>query len=44
MDTAYEHGLARGHAIDAGEAYPLHARSIVLLQEQHPADGYRNQS
>jgi isoamylase len=41
MDTAYEHGLARGHAIDAGAAYPLHGRSLVLLQEQHAGNGYR---
>jgi glycogen operon protein len=41
MDTAYEHGLARGHAVDAGETYPLHPRSIVLLQEQYGANGYR---
>ena len=41
MDTAYEHGLSRGHAIDAGEAYPLHGRSLVLLQEQHAANGFR---
>ena len=34
LDTAYENGLARGHAIDAGEAYPLHARSLVLLEQQ----------
>ncbi len=34
LDTAYEDGLARGHAIDAGDAYPLHARSLVLLEQQ----------
>jgi isoamylase len=40
MDTAYEHGLARGHAIDAGAAYPLHGRSLVLLQEQKAGNGW----
>jgi glycogen operon protein len=39
MDTAYEDGLARGHAIDAGAAYPLHGRSLVLLQEQKAGNG-----
>ncbi|HET7160797.1 MAG TPA: glycogen debranching protein GlgX, partial [Burkholderiales bacterium] len=34
MDTAYEHGLARGQTFDAGDAYPLRARSLVLLQQQ----------
>jgi glycogen operon protein len=37
MDTAYEHGLSPAHAIGTGETYPLHARSMVLLQESGPA-------
>ena len=34
MDTALEDGLARGPVIEAGGAYGVHARSIVLLQQQ----------
>jgi glycogen operon protein len=34
MDTAYEDGLTRGGAIDAGSLYSLHGRSLVLLQQQ----------
>ncbi|HYC49291.1 MAG TPA: glycogen debranching protein GlgX [Burkholderiales bacterium] len=34
MDTAYEHGLARGVTIEAGGVYPLRERSLALLQQQ----------
>jgi glycogen operon protein len=34
MDTAYEHGLARGGITPAGGVYTVEARSIVLLQQQ----------
>jgi glycogen operon protein len=34
MDTAYEDGLARGGALNAGTTYPLQPRSVVLLQQQ----------
>ncbi|MES2564469.1 MAG: glycogen debranching protein GlgX [Pseudomonadota bacterium] len=37
MDTACEHGLARGRTFDAGDPYPLRARSLVLLQQQQGA-------
>ena len=34
MDTAHAHGLARGDAPVTGGVYPVHGRSIVLLQQQ----------
>src|SRR5688572_1760564 len=34
MDTALEHGLARGGATPAGGLYSVQGRSIVLLQQQ----------
>jgi isoamylase len=34
MDTAYEHGLARGGVTPAGGSYTAEPRSLVLLQEQ----------
>jgi hypothetical protein len=34
MDTAYEHGLARGAVTPAGGSYTAEPRSLVLLQEQ----------
>ena len=34
LDTAHEHGLARGGVFDGGSAYALKGRSLVLLQEQ----------
>jgi glycogen operon protein len=34
MDTAYEHGLARGGVTPGGGVYTAEARSIVLLQQQ----------
>jgi len=37
MDTAYEDGLARDGAFNAGSDYALQSRSVVLLQEQKAA-------
>jgi glycogen operon protein len=34
MDTAYQDGLARGGALQAGNTYALQGRSLVLLQQQ----------
>jgi len=34
LDTAHEHGLARGGVFDGGSAYALKGRSLALLQEQ----------
>ncbi|MGZ5093496.1 MAG: glycogen debranching protein GlgX [Burkholderiales bacterium] len=34
MDTAYQDGLARGGALQAGNKYALQGRSLVLLQQQ----------
>jgi isoamylase len=38
MDTAYEHGLARGPTIEGGGVYPLRRRSLALLQQQKPGE------
>jgi glycogen operon protein len=34
MDTSYEDGLSRRQSMGAGDTYRLHARSLVLLQQQ----------
>jgi isoamylase len=38
MDTAYEAGLGRGGALQAGSTYALQGRSLVLLQQQKVAE------
>jgi isoamylase len=38
VDTAYESGLTRGGAFQAGSAYGLQGRSLVLLQQQKAAE------
>jgi len=44
MDTSREHGLRSVDTHEAGKAYPLQARSMVVLMERRGANGKKEES
>ena len=44
MDTSRESGLHSAETPEAGKAYPLHARSMVVLMERRGANGKKEES